>query len=38
MKEERMFLNEPSTAEAAEYLEKDRAASGYVMNLERAWA
>lgn len=33
-----MFLNEPSTAEAAAYLEKDRAASGYVMNLERAWA
>lgn len=33
-----MFLNEPRTAEAAAYLEKDRAASGYVMNLERAWA
>jgi uncharacterized peroxidase-related enzyme len=33
-----MFLNEPSTAEAKAYLEKDRAASGYVMNLERAWA
>lgn len=33
-----MFLNEPSTAEAAAYLEKDRAESGYVMNLERAWA
>ncbi len=33
-----MFLNEPSTAKAAAYLEKDRAESGYVMNLERAWA
>jgi len=29
-----MFLNEPDTAEAAAYLEKDRADSGYVMNLE----
>ncbi len=33
-----MFLNEPSTAEAAVYLEKERAACGYVMNFERAWA
>jgi|SRR5215831_843881 len=33
-----MFLNEPRNAEASAYLEKDRAASGYVMNLERAWA
>lgn len=33
-----MFLNDPTTAEAAAYLEKDRAATGYVMNLERAWA
>jgi len=33
-----MLLNEPRTAEAAAYLEKDRAGSGYVMNLERAWA
>lgn len=33
-----MFLNDPTTPEAAAYLEKDRAATGYVMNLERAWA
>jgi uncharacterized peroxidase-related enzyme len=33
-----MFLQEPSTPEAAAYLEKDRVQSGYVMNLERAWA
>jgi uncharacterized peroxidase-related enzyme len=33
-----MLLSEPVTAEAAAYLEKERAASGYVMNLERAWA
>jgi len=33
-----MFLNEPSTAEAAVYLEKECAGSGYVMNFERAWA
>ena len=33
-----MFLNEPQTAEAAAFLEKERQASGYVMNLERAWA
>jgi uncharacterized peroxidase-related enzyme len=33
-----MFLNEPNTAEAAAYLEKDRVSSGYIMNLERAWA
>jgi uncharacterized peroxidase-related enzyme len=33
-----MFLNEPSTAEATAYLEKNRAESGYVMNFERAWA
>jgi uncharacterized peroxidase-related enzyme len=33
-----MFLNEASTAEAAAYLEKDRAESGYVMNFARAWA
>jgi alkylhydroperoxidase family enzyme len=33
-----MFLNEPSGAESAAYLDKERADSGYVMNLERAWA
>jgi uncharacterized peroxidase-related enzyme len=33
-----MFLSEPNTAESAAYLEKDRARSGYVMNLQRAWA
>jgi uncharacterized peroxidase-related enzyme len=33
-----MFLNEPSTAEAAAHLEKDRAETGYVMNFEQAWA
>lgn len=33
-----MFLSEPSTAEAATYLEKERAGNGCVMNLERAWA
>ena len=33
-----MLLSEPTKAEAAAYLEKERAASGYVMNLERAWA
>jgi uncharacterized peroxidase-related enzyme len=33
-----MFLNDASTEEAAAYLEKDGAESGYVMNLERAWA
>jgi uncharacterized peroxidase-related enzyme len=33
-----MFLREPQTPEAAAFLEKERASSGYVMNLERAWA
>jgi hypothetical protein len=33
-----MLPSEPTNAEAAAYLEKVRAASGYVMNLERAWA
>jgi len=33
-----MFISEPTTAEASAFLEKDRAATGYVMNLERAWA
>jgi len=33
-----MFLKEPSTPEAAEFLAKELAQSGYVMNLERAWA
>ncbi|MGE0467590.1 MAG: carboxymuconolactone decarboxylase family protein [Steroidobacteraceae bacterium] len=33
-----MLLSEPVNAEAAAYLEQERAASGYVMNLERAWA
>src|SRR5262245_65170752 len=33
-----MFLNESNEAGAAAYLEKERASTGYVMNLERAWA
>jgi uncharacterized peroxidase-related enzyme len=33
-----MFLNEPNSADALAYLERDRAQTGYVMNLERAWA
>lgn len=33
-----MFLNEPMHPEAAEYLEHERASTGYVMNSERAWA
>jgi uncharacterized peroxidase-related enzyme len=33
-----MFLREPDTPEAAAFLDKERAASGYVMSLERAWA
>jgi uncharacterized peroxidase-related enzyme len=33
-----MFLQEPATAEAAAFLDAERAANGYVMNLERAWA
>jgi hypothetical protein len=33
-----MLPSEPTNAEGAAYLEKERAASGYVMNLERAWA
>ena len=33
-----MFLEEPGTPEAAAFLEKERAQSGYVMNLERGWA
>lgn len=33
-----MFLDEPTTTAALAYLERDRVQSGYVMNLERAWA
>jgi hypothetical protein len=33
-----MLPSEPTNAEAAAYLEKVHAASGYVMNVERAWA
>jgi uncharacterized peroxidase-related enzyme len=33
-----MFLNEPSSVEAHEYLDREKAAMGYVMDLERGWA
>lgn len=33
-----MFLQEPKTPEAVAFLEKERAQSGYVMNLDRGWA
>ncbi len=33
-----MFLHDPTGAEESAFLEKDRAANGYVMNLERVWA
>src|SRR5688572_14861285 len=33
-----MLLSEPTNAESAAYLEKERAASGYMKNLEWAWA
>jgi uncharacterized peroxidase-related enzyme len=33
-----MFLDEPDTVDAAAYLENERDSTGYVMNLERAWA
>jgi len=33
-----MFLSLPTGSEASAYLEKERKATGYVMNLERAWA
>ncbi|HVN99248.1 MAG TPA: hypothetical protein VMT49_04340 [Steroidobacteraceae bacterium] len=33
-----MFLSEPKTPEAEAFLDKELAANGYVMNLERAWA
>jgi uncharacterized peroxidase-related enzyme len=33
-----MFLREPQTPEAAEFLERERSSTGYVMSLERAWA
>ena len=33
-----MFLEDPTTPEAAAYLEAERASTGYLMNLERAWA
>lgn len=33
-----MFLNEPTSVEAREYLEKEKTSSGFVMNLERGWA
>jgi len=33
-----MFLSTPTSPEAAAFLEKERASSGFVMNLERAWA
>jgi uncharacterized peroxidase-related enzyme len=33
-----MFLTESSSAESESYLERERAATGYVMNCERVWA
>jgi len=33
-----MFLQPPQSAEATSFLERERAATGYVMNLEHAWA
>jgi uncharacterized peroxidase-related enzyme len=33
-----MFLSTPTSPEATAFLEKGRAESGFVMNLERAWA
>jgi uncharacterized peroxidase-related enzyme len=33
-----MFLSEPTASEAAAFLDRERTAAGYVMNLERAWA
>ena len=33
-----MFLDDPTTPEALAFLEAERASTGYVMNLERAWA
>src|SRR5262245_6258794 len=33
-----MFLNEPNTAEAEAYFEKERAGDGFLMNFTRAWA
>lgn len=33
-----MFLDDPATPEAHAYLDAERAATGYLMNLERAWA
>jgi len=33
-----MFLSAPTSPEATAFLETERAANGYVMNLERAWA
>ncbi len=33
-----MFLQEPNGAEAREYLDKEKSATGFVMDLERGWA
>jgi uncharacterized peroxidase-related enzyme len=33
-----MFISEPNSADALAYLEQDKAETGYVMNMERAWA
>lgn len=33
-----MFLKDPTTAEALAFMDKERASTGYLMNLERAWA
>lgn len=33
-----MFLEEAAGEEARDFLDKERASTGYVMNLERAWA
>ena len=33
-----MFLSEPDSPDAEAFLERERAGSGYVMDLERAWA
>ena len=33
-----MFLHEPNSVEAREYLDKEKSATGFVMDLERGWA
>ena len=33
-----MFLHEPNSVEAREYLDKEKSATGYVMDLDRGWA